>query len=144
MPLVNSWSGKEQATCGGPISGSVGAFLLLQAIALFYGHPVPVWRAAVVTAGALIGFGLVESVVALSWNVPKVEKIAVYVTWFALWQSVVGILCYRTVQATLEHGDSLAGFSNRLRSVLAGPSVQLIGFLASLAALAQILFSGES
>lgn len=122
----------------GAISGFLGAFLLLQVTALFYGHPVLVWRSAVVFAGTLIGFGLVESVVFTGLN-----SIAVYVTGYVLWQSVVGVLCYRAVRASLEHRYSLAGFSHRLRSVLAGPSVQLIGLLASLAALAQYFLGKE-
>ncbi|MEL7061113.1 MAG: hypothetical protein AAGN46_13915 [Acidobacteriota bacterium] len=125
----------------GPVSGSVGAVLLLQAIALFHGHRVPIWRSWPVVAGAVIGFGMVESMLRLTLSSQVATQMLTAAFWFSCWQAVVGVLCFRSVRATLEQERLENGLSLHLRTFLTGPVVQLLGLLASLIALASLVRS---
>ena len=128
----------------GVLSGAIGAFLLLQVIALFYDVRVPILDWSVILAGSVIGFAFLEAVARVAgFGKDTIEDTAVPMIGFAFWQATVGVLSYRAVGRATNEKRPSGAFSLWLQQVLTGPAVQFLGLVATLLSLFQILWNLE-
>lgn len=126
--LPQTWMG---ATWGA-LAGGLGAFLLLQAIALYFDVRLPVWEWSAPVMGAIAGAFFVHTVL----QVKEHRSMLVLVIFFALWQALVGTSCQEVVQAR-ERKTLSGGFSLWLHQTLTGPVVQFLGLVATVLSLVQ-------
>lgn len=128
----------------GTFSGAIGAFLLLQAIALFHDVRIPLLSWSAILAGSGIGLVFVEAVARTSKGFGKDpwEDMVIPIIGFALWQATVGVLSYKAVVNATDKRPSGA-FSLWLQQVLTGPAIQFLGLIATLLTFVQMLWSSK-
>lgn len=127
----------------GLISGAIGAFLVLQAMALFHDVRIPIPGWSVTLAGSIIGLIFVEAVGRVSgFGKDTLEDWIVPVLGFAVWQATVGVLSYKVAVRPTNKRASGA-FSLRLQQMLTGPAVQFLGLVATLLTFVQMLWGSE-